>query len=567
VIPDDAMPGSSSAGPSHRGRRARAALLAGYLGLSVAIYWPSFSGGPISDDYLLILNPWVSNPTREHLLEIVDPRSQVTLLLRNYAPVRALVQALEWQLFPRNTQLFHAANAVAHALACWLLALLLRQTGLPGVAAGLGGAFVLVHPALVEAIAWMSQIWNALGLAFGTGALLAQRRRPALACALFVLALLTRPTAVSFLPVALLREWSWRRSAAAPAPARRALWLAAWMLALLAVGVAELSTFHESGAAARLLPYPDAAAKARTLVADFGRYLAMAATGFGVSAFQEPRVARSWLDPWWLFGLAAGVLIAVRSGLCLLRGREEAAWWAWAVAAFVPISQIFPFLYPTADRYLYFILPGLVGAVLLAGRELASRGLAAAQLQLAARLATAGALAALLALALTSHSRAAIWTSEDNVHRDAARHFPHGVLANLQAARRAGSQGDIDGAVEALEACRARGWDYYSILLTDKAFEPVRNAPAFQALIGRFADDLIEVEAHRARKTQLDWLNLGQAYELRKRWDEAAAAFEQGIALGGPIDAMLKLELARVRAPTPPDPAAIFGPAAPPEGP
>ena len=554
MIPSgDAMPAPSSAGPSVRGRRARAALLAGYLALSFAIYWPSFAGGPISDDYLLILNPWVSNPTREHLLEILDPRSQVTLLLRNYAPVRALVQALEWQLFPRNTYLFHGANAVAHALACWLLALLLLQTGLPWLAAGLGGAFVLVHPALVEAIAWMSQIWNPLGLALGTGALLAQRRRPALGFALFVLALLTRPTAVSFLPVALLREWSWRRSEAAPAPARRALWLAAWVLALLAVGTAELSAFHESGAAARLLPYPDAAAKARTLVADFGRYLAMAATGFGVSAFQEPRVARSWLDPWWLFGLGACVGIAVRSLGCLVRGREEAAWWAWAVAAFVPISQIFPFLYPTADRYLYFILPGLVGAVLLAGRELASPRLAAAHRELAARLATAGALAALAALALTSHSRAAIWTSEDRVLADAARHFPHGVSANLLAARRAAGQGDVEATVDALELCRARGWDYYTYLLSHPAFEPVRNAPAFQALIGRFADDIIEVETHRERKTQLDWRDFAEAYRIRGRRAEAAAALEQGIALGGPLDAMLKTELARLRAAAPKD--------------
>jgi len=45
-----------------------------------------------------------------------------------------------------------------------------------------------------------------------------------------------------------------------------------------------------------------------------------------------------------------------------------------------------------------------------------------------------------------------------------------------------------------------------------------------------------------------------------------AQIIERGIALGGPSDALLKLELARARAPTPPDPAAIFGPAAPPEG-
>ena len=539
-------------------------VLACYAVLALAIYWPCLTGGPISDDYLLILNPWVSEATRDHLLEIVDPRSQATLLLRNYAPVRALVQALEWKVFPRDTYAFHATNVVAHALTCWLLALLLLQAGVPGVAAWLGGAFVLVHPALVEAVAWMSQIWNPLGLALGVGALLAQRRRPALGCALFVLALLTRPTAVCFLPVALLREWSWRRAETA-SPARRGLWLAAWTLALLAVGAAELSTFHDSGAAARILPYPDAAAKARTLVADFGRYLAMAATGFGVSAFQEPRVARSWLDPWWLFGLAAGAAIAGRSLVCLLRGREEAAWWAWAVAAFVPVSQLFPFLYPTADRYLYFMLPGLVGGLLLAGREFASR-LAAGRQMLVARVAVAVALAAIAALAVKSHTRAGIWTSEDNVHKDAARHFPHGVLGNLQAARRAGSQGDIDAAVDALEACRARGWDFYSILLTDKAFEPVRNAPAFQALIGRFADDLIEVETRREHKTQLDWLDLGQAYEIRARREDAAAAFEQGLALGGPIDKMLQTELARLRA-APPDGAAIIEPIAPREAP
>ena len=43
--------------------------------------------------------------------------------------------------------------------------------------------------------------------------------------------------------------------------------------------------------------------------------------------------------------------------------------WAWAVVSYGPISQVFPFLYPLADRYLYFILPGLIGGVLLAARE------------------------------------------------------------------------------------------------------------------------------------------------------------------------------------------------------
>ena len=543
-------------------RRLRAALLLGYLAVALAIYWPSLQGGPISDDYGFLLNPWVVDASPRHLLEILDPRSQATLSLRNYAPLRALANALEWKLVAENAPVYHGINVAMHALACWLAALLMIQSGLSEAVAFLGGAFLLAHPAQVEAVAWMSQIWNAMALALGAGALLAQRRRPLVAWALFALALLTRPTAVSFLPAALLREWSWRR-AEAPSSSHRGLWLAAWALACLAVGSAELATFHESGAAARIVPYADVAAKARTLVADFGRYLAMAATGLGVSAFQEPNVALSWFDPWWLFGLGAGAAIAARSLVCLVRGREEAAWWAWGVGAFVPVSQLFPFLYPTADRYLYFMLPGLLGGALLAGREASSR-LAAPARPLAVHLAAACALAAIGALALTSHTRAALWTSEDRVLADAARHYPRGVIANLLAARRAASQGDVDATVASIEACRARGWDYYTYLLAHPAFEPVRASPPFQALLGRFADELIEVETRRVRRSQLDWRDLAQAYELRRRDADAAAALERGLALGGPLDAVLRNELARLRTGRSDD-AAIMAPGALPE--
>ena len=553
----------STRAPWSGARRAtQAALLAGYAALALAVYWPCLAGGPVSDDTLLIMNPWVTNASPSTLRELVDPRSQATLYLRNYAPVRPLVQALELRLFDHDARLFHVSNVFAHALACWLVALLMTRSGLPRRAAWLAGAFLLVHPALVEAIAWMSQIWNPLGLAVGTSALLAQRRRPALACALFALALLTRPTAVSFLPVAMIREWGWWR--AGERARRRRLWLAAWVLALAAVGAAELQTFHGSLAAPGLDPYPDAAAKARTVVAGFGRYLAMAATGFGVSPFQEPRAALSWLDPWWLLGLAGGAAISLRILVCLARGREEAAWWVWALAAFVPISQLFPFLYPTADRYLYFILPGLVGGALLAGQEAAGHLVPARFRERAARVAAAGALLVIAGFAVWSHSRSALWASEDRVLADAARHFPHGLIAQLLSARRAASRGDVDDTVAAFERCRARGWNNYGFLLSDPAFEPVRGTPPFRALIARFADDLIEIDSRRSRMGQMDLLDLAQAYELRGRRAEAAATLERALELGGPFDPTLRAELERLRT-APSDDAAIIVPGVIPE--
>ena len=532
------------------GRRPLGALLVGSFALALAIYWPSLPGTPISDDYGLLLNPWVMDLSGPRALELIDPRSQATLVLRNYAPVRPLLQGLEWRWFGETAPAYHVVNLTVHAVASWLFALLLLQAGLPIAAAALAAAWLLMHPAAVEAVAWMSQIWGPLALCFGIGALLAQRRRPLAALALFALALLTRPTAVCFLPAALLREWIWQR--ASGASPRRWLPLLGWLLVFALVSAAELQVFRDSGAAAQSPLDPDAWVRARTAVAGIGRYAAMAATGFGVAPFREPPVARSWLDPWWLLGIAAAIAIAARSLFCLRRGREEVAFWAWAVAAFVPVSQIFPFLYPMADRYLYFILPGLVGGVALAGRELLAR-LAERDRRRLARAATALVLAALAVFTLRSRERAALWTSEERVLADAALHSPDGVIFHLLRARSAASQGDVDGAVAALEVCRARGWDYTGYLLAHPAFEPVRSTPPFQKLLGEFAEDRIERSAARPRLSQLDLRDLAMAYRTRGRTDEAIAALERGIALGGPLDAELRGELARLRAHPQPD--------------
>ena len=105
--------------------------------------------------------------------------------------------------------------------------------------------------------------------------------------------------------------------------------------------------------------------RVRSIPAFAARYLVMASTSLGVAAFQEPPPALSWLDPWWLGGAVALAALAWRFAVVARARRPEAAFWLWAAVSYAPVCQIFPFVYPLGDRYLYFILPGLLGGVLL----------------------------------------------------------------------------------------------------------------------------------------------------------------------------------------------------------
>lgn len=522
------------------------ALAAGFLVVATLVYAPSFAGGPISDDVMYLLNPWVVGLEPGSLGTLFDPRSQATLSLNNYAPVRAIVHGLQWKLFydetaiPATNLAYHLTNVVAHVGASVLLALLLAQAGLPFAAASAGALFFLLHPANVEAVAWLCELWTPLALAFGIAALLAQRRRPALALALFAAALLTKPQVVCVLPVALIRQWAWRREDAAERPGW--IWMAGWLAVFVAITGAELVTFFESASGARDPLHPDPVVQARTIAALAGRYVAMAVTGLGVGAFQRPPPAISWLDPWWLAGLASALAIAALALQALRDGREEAAWWAWGPAAFLPVSQVFPFLYPFGDRYLYFMLPGLIGAVLLAGRRTRALRRVPRGLWLA--------IAALVfvGFAVSGHQRAGVWISEDHVLADAARRWPDGVPAHLLGARRAAQAGDADAAIAHLEVCRAGGWDYYDHLLQHPAFAPIRSTRRFQDLIRAFAGDLIERSSRTRRKTQLDLRDVAEAHRRRGEIAEALATLDEAIALGGPIDAEVRRSADALRA-------------------
>jgi hypothetical protein len=266
--------------------------------------------------------------------------------------------------------------------------------------------------------------------------------------------------------------------------------------------------------------------------------------GIGLSAFQQPDAPRGWLDGWVLLGLGGGVAMAARALVALRRGGAEAGYWAWAAGGFLPVSQVLPFLYPLADRYLYFVLPGLLGALGLAALPAFDRP-GAARLR-PVLLALAAAL--LVASGWLAHQRAGIWRSDLTLALDAARHYPEGLPALGLAARAAAQRGDAAATVAALRKAVARGFDRFMDLERDPGFAAVRSDPGFVALVAEVAGVWIARVESREALTGPELLMLGRAHRARGEWDAAERRLAQAAAGMGPEAQAARAELVALRA-------------------
>ncbi len=528
-------------------------LYVAFAAIASFVYWPAMDGAFVSDDYLFIVtNTYVHELSWANFLDILNPWGGPALDTANYAPVHLLALAVEIALFGDRTFGFHLVNVLLHALCSLLLTLSLRRHAGAHAAAIFGGALFLLHPANVEAVAWIFQLKTILALLFSMWALLLLWRRPLAATGLFALALLSKTSAFYAIPVAAYLAWSDAEARGAQARWR---WIGVWVALFLLYAVPQFFTFERTGEFGMGIGGGGWVA-VRTIAAIGARYLVMAATSLGVSAFQDPEPARSWLDPWWLGALAIGALLTWRVVVTFRRRSPEAAFWVWAVASWAPICQIFPFLYPMADRYLYFILPGLIGGVTAAGVDawprlrswLQARGVRAPEDRPIARVGLAVALALCLVFGQLSTGRARIWESELTLLMDAASHYPNGLQASLLAARKAARQGDVDGTVAALRRAMLRGFDRFQVLLMDPVLNTVREAPAFEALLHDVAGVWLEGSLAKAGSaTAADLRNRGQAHLVRGEYRQAIRNYETALRLGSAEEKAIRIELARAR--------------------
>jgi hypothetical protein len=556
--------GEEQTGPATAGEPAAAAswppiqvlmIAVVFAVLCVTLYRPALEGSFLSDDYgYIVTNAYTSELSWDNVLAILDPTGPAKLYTANYAPVHLLLHALEQHIFADEVLGYHLVNILVHAANSALLVALLLASGVPAVGALLGGLVFAVHPANVEAVAWISQLKTNGALALSLGALLAHRRRPGLGALLFALALLTKASAVCALPAA--AAFTWARRGRPGGSARHWRWLGLWGLILVLYSIPQFASFAHLGQV-DVVAYDDPLVHARTIAAVGMRYLVMALTSYGVSAFQEPPPALSWLDPWWLAALPTGALLAWRVVATLRSRSQEAAYWVFAASSFALVSQLFPFVHPVADRYLYFVLPGLIGGALLLGMEGKHRLAASRESGRSLRLPSPGALAggaAVVALLLATFfglrtwERARLWRNETWLLTDAAAHYPGGSTAHFLRARRSAQVGDVDTAVAELRAAAELGIDSFSQIMGDPGLAPIRQTTAFAEVVREVAGRWIERARERGYSTQPELRVMGHAHLVREEYAEAVEALERALQAGGPLDSVVRAELEAVRA-------------------
>ncbi len=527
------------------------ALLLAFLGIALRLYQPVMNGDFVSDDLqVVVTNPYVQELSVENVLEILHPYAPPVAYAMNYSPVHLLAHAVEVHFFGSDTYGFHVVNVLIHVITSLLLVVLLRTARLAWPIAAAAGAFFLVHPANVEAVAMVFQLKTTLATALSFGAFLLFLRHPLMSTLLFGLAILTKFTAVTALPVVCAIYWI--RGSELPAEDRPHLgWLVAWAAVLVAVAIPEFKAFQSAGQGVGMDPL----VHTRTIVAIAMRYLLMAASSYGVAPLHSVAPVGSWLDPWWLAGLLALGLLAWRAGLAVYRREEEAIWWVMAAGAYAPISQVFPFIYPMADRYLYPVLPGLLGGTLLAFRAPADRALGWARTRMGSRaahlpLSQIAQVAVLLLFSLAfipqSHAHSRIFQTSAQLSAESVRVYPNGIQANGVRAIEAAQRGDAAAAAEALRLLHQQGYNDFAELRP--RLGPVGSDPRVAAVLGDMAQTFLDLHVPLEDLYPLEQYAVSRALIELGRLSEAIEVLEDAVAANGPTQQALRILLEQTRA-------------------
>ena len=275
-------------------------------------------------------------------------------------------------------------------------------------------------------------------------------------------------------------------------------------------------------------------------------------TTLGLSVFHEPPPETTWWSPWWLASLVALALLAWRMLIAFRRRSEEAIYWSWAVVSFAPVCGIVPLPYPIADRYLYFMLPGFIGALLLAGPELARWLEARAGRSSGAPLpwtaiAASGAVVLCVLFSVRAHARSHTWRGVPFFMGEAERNYPNGLSAMTRKASRAAAAGQAELAIAALNAAHARGYNRLDHLLGDPNYHRISGDPGFKELVALWAEEWLVLMQHSDTPSQIELRVIAQAQIVLGDLEAAEIAILRAIEVGGPKDEDVQNDLAQIQ--------------------
>ncbi|MEY3162559.1 MAG: hypothetical protein RIT25_2553 [Planctomycetota bacterium] len=374
------------------------------------------------------------------LAAILDPTRTIA---NAYLPVAHLSLFLDHLLGGGGPLLPHLVSMLLHGLSAWALWRWLAALGMQPALAGSAAVLALVHPALVESVAWVSSRKDVLSGLFTFLALEQCARatrgnpwRSALTATAFgVLALYSKPTAVVLPLFAGLAALYLGRGA-------RHRWLPVALLALVSVPVA-LHHRHLAAAEGTLAAGETVLGQAAGALWHYATTLAWPVRLNVLYPEELTREAfRAGAGIAWA-GLAAIVCAALLS-FRSERARAIGFGLLLMLVGMLPFNTVYPAsAIAAADRYLYLVVPGAAVAFAAAAGMLLRTPLAA--------------LLALVPLAMLARERVQDFRDSEALWRSSLAVEPRNAVAwlNLAAALERAQPGRLEVLVEPLQRAAA----------------------------------------------------------------------------------------------------------------
>jgi hypothetical protein len=302
----------------------------------------------VDDQQYVVSNPWIQGITWEHFTQILFNPYYL-----NYSPLHLLSYALDYAVGGLNAHAFHlSSNLWAGVVAgfVYLVALALTQERRTALVAAL---LFVVHPAHVEAVAWISSRKDLVASAFVLPCVLAYlkyRQRGAIgwyiaSLLLFLFALLGKLSVVAFPAVLVVLDLVLEKRPLSRSIIDKMSFLVLAALVAVAVQQAQPST----GLQPDLAMHAKAFVQSLWLLTGLGNYV----------IYRVPPAPGGTLSQLVWLGILLGLFVLP----LLIRKRYPVATVSiyWILFTYLP-TQVLPFSYPVTDRYL--LLPS-VGAVIL----------------------------------------------------------------------------------------------------------------------------------------------------------------------------------------------------------